>query len=753
MGENSDSHSVRRVVRRLTLADEFLVPYPALAPAAGMLFGVLTAAVPGLGLASWRVVALTALPAAGGLTVVFRHRWRNYAGMLLLGMALTGLHLWAPWQTYRRSMPGRESFVHAKAVVTDTRLMRHPDLAWLQPQRSIKINLTAVRLTRDAPWRACRGTVIISRPGEVLQYGQEVLVAGALQEPWSSDLPHQFNYSHYLRTTGIQHLFAGHDLQVTTAAARGRRRLPAFLLRVRESIVLRLLDHIDDPEDAKVLAAMTLGLRAGMTPEDRRLYLRCGELHLFAISGLHVGIAFSLVMLLLAVCRTPYRWRFFIAPAALLVYVAATGAAPSALRAWLMLTIWAVGRGFRLPVKPVNTVLATGIILLLLNPLQIFQTGFQYSFILVLALLVGWRWGIRLTVYLREHHRWVPFRAQEHSWRGRVSRLALQGLTAMLIFWLSAVGLTAWHNQLFMPLSVLSNLFAGVLAWLILFGSVVKVVVSSVSMWIGWSFPSRAVAWLLGVLVYPLRGWAQFSAAHGGVISIARPPLLLVLGYYIALGAVVLSPARLPALARRLLVLTAAAAMLLSGGFRTAPRVDVFVPAEACVPVVVVAPRGQPPIIINAGTGFLGYGLAQWLQGEGVDRVQAMVLLGSGKACAGGTERLLQASQVDSVAVLARQRRRLAGLRALAAAAGARWRQSLDGNLDLPGIRVRREDVAGETRHHISIANAETGRIEILLRRIPLEKSVLTISRPGQPPQTYAFGYGSRDRHLRIPRD
>ena len=51
-----------------------------------------------------------------------------------------------------------------------------------------------------------------------------------------------------------------------------------------------------------------------MKLEDREVYLRSGMIHLFAISGLHVGILFSVLLLMLTVCRVPFTLRYYLIP-------------------------------------------------------------------------------------------------------------------------------------------------------------------------------------------------------------------------------------------------------------------------------------------------------------------------------------------------------------------------------------------------------------------------------------------------------
>ena len=94
------------------------------------------------------------------------------------------------------------------------------------------------------------------------------------------------------------------------------------------------------PGDAgAVCRAMTAGDRSGITPELRAAYSRSGLSHLLAVSGLHTGIVFALVNLLLwwlPLLRRGHLLRNLLAAACIWIYVAAAGFPPSAVRAAVM---------------------------------------------------------------------------------------------------------------------------------------------------------------------------------------------------------------------------------------------------------------------------------------------------------------------------------------------------------------------------------------------------------------------------------
>src|SRR5690606_9759001 len=73
-----------------------------------------------------------------------------------------------------------------------------------------------------------------------------------------------------------------------------------------------------------------------LTAEQKERYIASGTMHLFAVSGLHVGIVAGLFAVVLAAMRFPRKFRPLVGLALLMAYVQVTGAAPSAMRAWWM---------------------------------------------------------------------------------------------------------------------------------------------------------------------------------------------------------------------------------------------------------------------------------------------------------------------------------------------------------------------------------------------------------------------------------
>ena len=160
------------------------------------------------------------------------------------------------------------------------------------------------------------------------------------------------------------------------------------------------------PGDAgAVCRAMTAGDRSGITPELRAAYSRSGLSHLLAVSGLHTGIVFALVNLLLwwlPLLRRGHLLRNLLAAACIWIYVAAAGFPPSAVRAAVMFTMLQSALASTSEYNGLNALAAAAFGMLLWNPAWLGDISFQLSFAAVAAILA---WGVPLCRRLRTRRR------------------------------------------------------------------------------------------------------------------------------------------------------------------------------------------------------------------------------------------------------------------------------------------------------------------------------------------------------------
>lgn len=139
---------------------------------------------------------------------------------------------------------------------------------------------------------------------------------------------------------------------------------------------------------ANIYTAMLLGNKASLTPEQKYAFQTTGSLHLFAISGLHVGVIAGCIAFLLKLIRVKNPWAAIIGLIILFLYVEITGGAPSAMRAFLMVTFYWGGRALKRKKSAFSALLASALVALILNPFNLWNIGFQLSYAVVGSILL-----------------------------------------------------------------------------------------------------------------------------------------------------------------------------------------------------------------------------------------------------------------------------------------------------------------------------------------------------------------------------
>ncbi len=138
-------------------------------------------------------------------------------------------------------------------------------------------------------------------------------------------------------------------------------------------------------------SAMVLGKKTALSKHTKQHFSAAGASHLLAVSGLHVGIIYGSLCLLLFPFAPHSRIRKIVSIAIILLlwgYAYLCGLPPSIIRAVTMFSIGAIGTALGQPTQSLNTVFFTAFIMLLYNPYYLFDIGFQLSFSAVIGILL-----------------------------------------------------------------------------------------------------------------------------------------------------------------------------------------------------------------------------------------------------------------------------------------------------------------------------------------------------------------------------
>lgn len=225
-----------------------------------------------------------------------------------------------------------------------------------------------------------------------LRQGDELLLHTCLAPPVNNGNPYEFDYVRYLRHRGVAgtaYVAAGY-WRVTgrNAALTFRQRA----LEYREKVLSLYRDLGFKGDELAVLSALTVGDKEELSDDIRETYSVAGAAHVLALSGLHVGFIYALLLFLSAPLWR--RWRV-LKPLLLLLLVLLlwgfaffTGLSTSVVRAVLMFSLCALAGLQSEKAWAMNTMLMAAFLMLLYNPVWLYDVGFQLSFAAVAAILL-----------------------------------------------------------------------------------------------------------------------------------------------------------------------------------------------------------------------------------------------------------------------------------------------------------------------------------------------------------------------------
>ncbi|HVY72144.1 MAG TPA: ComEC/Rec2 family competence protein, partial [Verrucomicrobiae bacterium] len=401
--------------------------------------------------------------------------------------------------------------------------------------------LARVRVTglkRGEVWFPAHGVVAIKTPGILdtnFFAGRAIEVSGVIQPPKTAVAEGLFDYRSYLTRQGIYHeLKAGgtNDWQIIAGqGATVRQWSDRFLNWARGVLALGL--PVED-EPLRLTWAMALNWQTALTGEVTEPFMQSGTMHIFAISGLHIALIAGILISLFRLARISRAWCGALVVPLIWFYTGATGWQASAIRSTIMMTVIIGGWALRRPGNLLNSLGAAAFLILVWDPQQLFQAGFQLSFLVVffMALLAPPIDAVR--------ERWLrpdPLLPDElrPEWQKRLDKpvhFLATNFGASLAAWLGSLPVIAWYFHLFTPVSLVANLVVVPLSSLALAGNLGSLVCGH------WLAPVTVLfnhsGWFLMACMVKLCDW--FVKWPGAYWYVPAPQWIDFAIYYAALA-------------------------------------------------------------------------------------------------------------------------------------------------------------------------------------------------------------------------
>ncbi|TKG95940.1 ComEC family competence protein [Puteibacter caeruleilacunae] len=256
--------------------------------------------------------------------------------------------------------------------------------------------------------------------------------------------PGEFNYAAYCRQHYInQQVFLSPSQWIKLN--RQTHSLTTFASQLQNNIKHHLTQTNIHPTNQQLILALIVGNKDQLDPEIKHHFKAAGAMHLMAVSGLHVGIVYLILssgLFFLKYNRVTRVVQGLLTLTGLWGFALLTGLTPSVTRATLLFTLVLLAKTIHRNANLLNTLLLTAFLILLINPMNLYDVGFQLSFTAVFGIMLFYKpiYSFVKTKYL-------------------ISNYLLKIMAVSIGAQLGTLPFTLYYFHQYPPYSVISSIF------------------------------------------------------------------------------------------------------------------------------------------------------------------------------------------------------------------------------------------------------------------------------------------------------
>lgn len=384
--------------------------------------------------------------------------------------------------------------------------------------KSIKADATVSYLINGKEFLSAKGKIILyfkkdsSLPR--LEYGSQIIFNKPLQEIKNSGNPGGFDYKRYSLFHGITHQVYLKPDEFIILKEKKEKWLDKFLYSTKGKVLNILRRDIKTDKELGLAEALLIGYKNDLDQALVQSYTNTGVVHIIAISGLHLGLIYWLLVLLFKPLqkRKNLKWlRPVLIIAGLWMFSLLAGGQASVLRSAVMFTCIVVGASLSKKTSIYNTMALSAFILLCYDPYWLWDVGFQLSYAAVLSIII----------FMRPIYNWFyfPNKLIDFIWKLNSVTLAAQILT---------VPVSIYHFHQFPNYFILTNFVAVPLSSIIVLGEIFFCAISFIHPIA--TLVGKVLSWLIWLMnSYIERIEAlPFSLWDGLLINVGQAILLIV---------------------------------------------------------------------------------------------------------------------------------------------------------------------------------------------------------------------------------
>lgn len=205
--------------------------------------------------------------------------------------------------------------------------------------------------------------------------GMQIRFSGTVYKPYAKQNEYDFDFPMWMRQNGLRYgITSIKDIEILSAETHWTN----YAQRMAKLCHAKLQTVMGDQADLAV--AMLLGYRDALAEDDAAAFQRAGVAHVMVVSGLHVGILSMALIWLLERLRLRKKRQVPVVAVFLLLYCGITGFAVASVRAAVTVFLWVLAKAFGRKPNSISVISAALVIVLFINPLQLYSAGFAMSF-------------------------------------------------------------------------------------------------------------------------------------------------------------------------------------------------------------------------------------------------------------------------------------------------------------------------------------------------------------------------------------
>jgi len=448
----------------------------------------------------------------------FLSQFRRFQLSSVSGIAVTGIFLAVgsllAWYKDMRHDPdwlGR----HYKPTDFVTAVLKEP---LVEKENSYKVFAAATSIAESKQEIRVRGRIVIYFKKDAtlssLDFGSQIIFRNTLQRITNAGNPGGFDYERYCLFQDVTHQVYLKPGEFVVLKEKKSTIFEKILFPIRRKILSILRRYIRSEREQGLAEALLIGYKDDLDKNLVQSYTNTGVVHVIAISGLHLGLIYWLLVQMFRPFNHKRVLKWFvplIIISSLWLFSLIAGGQPSVLRSAVMFTCIVLAKSFSRKTSIYNSLAFSAFLLLCINPYWLWDVGFQLSYAALLSIVI----------FMRPIYNWfyIKNKALDLIWKLSAVSISAQLLTTPF---------SIYHFHQFPNYFVLTNIVAVPLSSAIVLGELFLCgfsVIPSVA-----TISGKILTWLIWVMNSYIERIESlpYSLWDGMQINITQAALLIV---------------------------------------------------------------------------------------------------------------------------------------------------------------------------------------------------------------------------------